>query len=112
MFKMSTGVAALLVAGLLGLACTNQGGLNPGEKPGGAGGAAKRGQMGGVAGGAGGTIGVGGIVTGGSGGTIGTGGVGAGGPSGTGGCWPAWAGTYRIQSLVAVPSAPRLLTLA
>ena len=34
MFKMSTGVAALLVVGLLGLACTNQAGLNPGEERG------------------------------------------------------------------------------
>ena len=85
MFKISTGVAALLVASLLGLACTNQAGLNSGEKTGGAGGAAKGGQTGGVAGGSGGTIGVGGIVTGGSSGTIGTGGVGAGGTSGSGG---------------------------
>ncbi len=85
MFKMSTGVAALLVVGVLGLACTNQAGLNPGEEPGGAGGAAKGGQTGGVAGGSGGTIAVGGVVTGGSGGAIATGGVGTGGTSGTGG---------------------------
>jgi hypothetical protein len=82
MFKMSTGVAALLVGGLLGLACTNQASLNPGEEPGGAGAAAKGGQMGGVAGGSGGTIGAGGIVVGGAAGVVGAGGVGAGGTGG------------------------------
>jgi hypothetical protein len=82
MFKMSTGVAALFVAGLLGPACTNQSGLNPGGYTGGVGGAAKGGQTGGVAGS---TVGVGGVVAGNSDGTIGSGGVGAGGTSGVGG---------------------------
>jgi hypothetical protein len=81
MCKMSTGVAAFFVASLLGLACSNQSGLNPGGEPGGVGGA-KGGQASGVAGG---TIGVGGIVAGISGGTIVAGGVGAGGTSGAGG---------------------------
>src|ERR1700690_3776192 len=82
MFKLSTGVAALLVAGLLGLACTNQSGLNPGGYTGGVGGAAKGGQTAGVAGS---TVGVGGVVAGKCGGAIGSGGVGAGGTSGAGG---------------------------
>ena len=71
MCKMSAGVAALFVAGLVGLACSNHSGLNSSAGDGGAG---KGGQ-------AGSTIGSG--TTGGSGGTIGGGGVGAGGPDGT-----------------------------
>jgi hypothetical protein len=84
MFKMSMGVAALLAAGLLGLACFNQAGLNPGGGIGGAAGVVGGGQTGGVAGGSGGTIGVGGIVAGSS-GSIGSGGVRAGGTNGTAG---------------------------
>ena len=75
MCKMSTGVAALFIAGLVGLACSDQTGLNP------SGSGAGSGEKGGQAGSA-----VGGRTAGGSGGTIGTGGVVAGGPSGTGGC--------------------------
>jgi hypothetical protein len=84
MFKMATGVSALVVAGLLGLACVSQAGLSPGGESGGAGGVANGGQTSGVAGGSGGTVSVGGIVAGSSGGTIGSGGVSAGG-NGTGG---------------------------
>jgi hypothetical protein len=84
MFKLSMGVTALLASGLLGLACFNQQGLNPGGGTGGAGGVAGGGQTGGVAGGSGGTVRVGGIVAGSSGG-IGSGGVSAGGTNGTAG---------------------------
>jgi len=64
MFKMSMGVAALLVAGLLGLGCLNQAGLNLGGEDGGAGG---------VAGSADGPIASGGVNAGGTGGAGGTG---------------------------------------
>ena len=84
MLKMSMGVAALLAAGLPGLACVNQAGLNPGGGTGGAGAVAGPGQTGGMAGGSGGTVGVGGIVAGNSGG-VGSGGVAAGGTNGPGG---------------------------
>jgi hypothetical protein len=106
MFKMSTGVAALFLAGLIGFACSNGSGLKPG---GGAGRAAKGGQAGGgVSGGSGGTIGAGGtgagspggaggIVAGSTGGTIGAGGIGEGGAGGTGG-----TGTC-LQNLCAMP---------
>jgi hypothetical protein len=81
MFKMPTGVAALVVAGLACLACTDQFGLNPGGATGGAGGGVKGGQAG--SGVVGGTIGAGGIVVGGAAGVVGAGGVGAGGTGGT-----------------------------
>ena len=84
MRKMSTGVAALFVAGLSGLACSDQSGLNP---PGGGNGD-KGGQAGsavgsGTTGASGGTIGTGGA-------TVGTGGTPiAGGATNTGGTTPA-----------------------
>ena len=89
MRKMSTGVAVLFLAGLLGLACTDKSGLTPLGGSGGNAGGAKGGQAGsvvgrGTAGGSGGTIGAGGV---GAGGTSVTGGAtGNGGTTGTGGC--------------------------
>ena len=87
MFKMSTAVVALLVAGLVGLACSNGSGPSPGGSTAGTGGATKGGQAGGgVTGGSGGMIGVGGVGAGGTGGTTATGGTtGAGGMTGAGG---------------------------
>ena len=85
MRKMSTGVPALFVAGLVGLACSGLSGLNSGGGGAGNGGGAKGGQAGstvgsGTAGESGGTIASGGVAVGGSGGTTTTGGVtGAGG---------------------------------
>ncbi len=76
MFRMSTAIAAIFVAGLLGPACTNQAGLNSGGSLGGAGEAAKGGQTGGVTGGSGGTIGSGPVGTAGTSGTGGSGGTG------------------------------------
>jgi hypothetical protein len=89
MCKMSTGVVAFSVAGLVGLACSDQSGLN--SLGGGAenGGGAKGGQAGsavgaGIAGVSGGTTGPGPV---GAGGTSGTGGTtGSGGTTGAGGC--------------------------
>jgi len=64
MFKMSPGVAALIVAGLVSLACNDQSGLRSGGSTAGAGGVATGGRTGdglaGGAGGAGGTLGPGG----------------------------------------------------
>ena len=81
MFKMSTGVAALLVAGFAGVACTNGSGLNPGGSTAGGGEAG-----GGVTGGSGGTIAAGGVGASGTGGTPATGGTaGVGGTTGVGG---------------------------
>ena len=88
MFKMSTGVAAFLLAGLAVLACTDESGLNSGG--GGVGGGANGGQArGGVTSGSGGMIGAGGIGAGGTGGTTGAGGItAAGGTASTGGTKP------------------------
>jgi len=61
MFKMSPAVAALIVAGLVSLACSDQSGLRSGGSTAGAGGVATGGRTGdGLAGGARGTLGPGG----------------------------------------------------
>jgi hypothetical protein len=87
MFRMSAGVAALIAAGLAGLACTDGSGLNSGRGTAGAGGGARGGQAGGgVADGSGGNIGAGGVT----GATVGAGGIGA---SGTGGGTTASGGS-------------------
>ena len=100
MCKMSTGVVALFVVGLVGPGCSDLPGLNSPVGGAGGGDGAKGGQAGsavgsGTAGGSGGRIGAGGVGAGGPGGTtrtggaIGTGGATAtGGTIGTGGCPP------------------------
>ena len=103
MFKMPTGVAALLVAGLACLACNDQSGLNPGGATGGAGGGVKGGQAG--SGVVGGTIGAGGIVVGGAAGVVGAGGsTGSGGDTRTGGT--KGAGGAGISTTGGCSSAP------
>jgi hypothetical protein len=88
MRKMSMGVAALFVAGLMGLACSDQSGLNaPGWGNGNKGGQAVGAVGSGTTGAAGGTLGTGGVTVGASGGTPTTGGAtGTGGTGGTSGC--------------------------
>ena len=88
MRKMSMGVAALFVVGLLGLACSDQSGLNaPGGGNGDKGGQSVGAVGSGTTGTTGGTTGVGGVTVGASGGTPTTGGAtGAGGTGGTSGC--------------------------
>ena len=80
MFKMSPAVAALIVAGLVSLACSDQSGLRSGGSTAGAGGVATGGRTGvGLAGGAGGTLGPGGA------GGASTGGAGSGTAGASGG---------------------------
>jgi hypothetical protein len=86
MCKMSTGVVALFMAGLVGVACGGQPGLTSDEGSGGNAGGAQGGQAGstvdgGTAGGLGGTTGAGGVGAGETGGA-------GGGTGGTSGCPP------------------------
>lgn len=95
MFKMSPGVAALFVAGLVSVACSDQSGLRSGGSTAAAGGVANGGQTGGgLAGGAGGTMGPGG-----SGGAS-TGGVGSGTAGASGGSQDACNGMPSSCSAV------------
>jgi hypothetical protein len=86
MREMSRSVAALFVAGLLGLACGDRSGLSSGGGRGGSPGGANGGQPGGgtAGGGSGGAVGSGGLLADGTGGSQ----AGSGGISGTGGCIP------------------------
>jgi len=87
MRKMSAGVVTFFVVGLMGLACSDQSGLNPPVGGAGGGNGAKGGQAGSVVGGrTAGAIGTGGVAAGGSGGMAITGGTPA--TGGTTGCSP------------------------
>ena len=107
MRKMSTGVAALFVVGLAGLACSDQSGLNaPGGGNGDKGGQAVGAVGSGTTGTTGGTIGTGGSTVGASGGTPTTGGAtGTGGTAPTGGT-PMTGGTGGTSGcpLIACPA--------
>jgi hypothetical protein len=119
MFKMSKGVATLLFASLVGLACNSHTSLNPGGGTT-AGGATNGGQVsGGVVGSTGGSI-VSGGMAGGSGGTIAAGGssvsggtIGAAGASGTGGTIAAGgsggSGSCTPHLCIAPPCAGRFV---